>query len=75
LFDPYASKSANGSRERVKRAMRSQPFALLKKLRVNETDASVFFAVLNHKRAATRRIITYGACKTSRLPYAGFLSR
>jgi len=47
----YASKSANGSRERVERAMRSQPFALLKKLRVNETDASVFFAVLNHKRA------------------------
>ena len=47
----YASKSANGSRERVERAMRSQPFALLKKLRVNETDASVFFAVFNHKRA------------------------
>ncbi len=31
--------------------MRSQPFALLRTLRVNETDASVFFAVLNHKRA------------------------
>ena len=51
VMEAYASKSANGSRERVERAMRSQPFALLKKLRVNETDASVFFAVLNHKRA------------------------
>jgi len=51
VMTAYASKSANGRRERVERAMRSQPFALLKKLRVNETDASVFFAVLNHKRA------------------------
>lgn len=41
VMTAYASKSANGSRERVERAMRSQPFALLKKLRVNETDASV----------------------------------
>jgi integrase len=47
----YASRSAKGSRERVERSMRSQPFALLRTLRVNETDASIFFAVLNHKRA------------------------
>ncbi len=51
VMDAYAKKSVEASRRRVERAFRSEPFALLCRLRVNETDAAQFFAVLNHRRA------------------------
>ena len=51
VMEAYAKKAQPSSRPRVARAFRSQPFNLLRNLKVNETDASAFHAVLEHKRA------------------------
>jgi integrase len=51
VIDAYALKSVPTTRKRVERAFRSQPFRVLSKLKVNETDAAAFWAVLNHAKA------------------------
>ena len=51
VMDAYAAKSVETTRPRVDRAFRSEPFQVIARIRVNETDASAFWAVLNHKRA------------------------
>ena len=51
VMDAYAAKSVETTRPRVARAFRSEPFQVIARLKVNETDASAFWAVLNHKKA------------------------
>jgi integrase len=51
VMDAYAKKSQPSSRPRVERAFRSAPFKILKGIKVNETDAAMFLAVLEHKKA------------------------
>jgi integrase len=51
VMDAYAAKSVETTRPRVARAFRSEPFQVIARIKVNETDASAFWAVLNHKRA------------------------
>jgi integrase len=51
VMDAYAAKSVETTRPRVARAFRSKPFKVLARIKVNETDASAFWAVLNHKRS------------------------
>ena len=51
VMDAYARKSVVTTRRRVERAFRSEPFRVLSRLKINETDAAAFWAVLNHKKA------------------------
>jgi integrase len=51
VMDAYAQKSVVTTRPRVERAFRSKPFLLLARMKVNETDAAAFWAVLNHRKA------------------------
>jgi hypothetical protein len=51
VMDAYVLKSVPTTRPRVARAFRSEPFKVLARIKVNETDATAFWAVLNHKRA------------------------
>lgn len=51
VMEAYARKCVPSTRTRVDRAFRSDPFKILRKIKVNETDASSFFSVLNHKKA------------------------
>jgi integrase len=51
VMDAYAAKSVETTRSRVARAFRSEPFRVIARIKVNETDASAFWAVLNHKKA------------------------
>jgi integrase len=51
VMDAYVLKSVPTTRPRVARAFRSDPFQVLARIKVNETDAAAFWAVLNHKKA------------------------
>jgi hypothetical protein len=51
VMDAYSAKSVETTRPRVARAFRSEPFRVIARIKVNETDASAFWAVLNHKKA------------------------
>jgi hypothetical protein len=51
VMDAYVNKSVATTRPRVERAFRSEPFKVLGRIKVNETDPTAFWAVLNHKRA------------------------
>jgi hypothetical protein len=50
-MDAYVLKSVPTTRPRVARAFRSKPFKVLARIKVYETDAPAFWAVLNHKKA------------------------
>ena len=51
VMDAYSAKSVETTRPRVARAFRSEPYRVIARIKVNETDASAFWAVLNHKKA------------------------
>jgi hypothetical protein len=51
VMEAYAKKSQPSSQKRVARAFRSVPFKVLRGMKVNETDADAFHAVLDHKKA------------------------
>ena len=51
VMEAYAMKCVPSTRTRVDRAFRSEPFKVLRKMKVNETDAAAFFSVLNHQKA------------------------
>ena len=51
VIDAYILKAVPTTRVRLERAFGSQPFKVLTRLKVNETDASAFWAVLNHRKA------------------------
>jgi integrase len=51
VMDAYEQKSVETTRPRVERAFRSKPFLVLARLKVNETDAAAFWAVLSHRKA------------------------
>jgi integrase len=51
VMDAYVNKSVPTTRPRVARAFRSEPFKVLGRIKVNETDPTAFWAVLNHKKA------------------------
>ncbi len=51
VIDAYVNKSVPTTRPRVARAFRSEPFKVLGRIKVNETDPTGFWAVLNHKKA------------------------
>jgi hypothetical protein len=42
---------------RAWRAFRSEPFRVIARIKVSETDASAFWAVLNHKKAGTNHYL------------------
>jgi hypothetical protein len=74
-MDAYVDKSVPMTRPRVTRAFRSEPFNVLWRIKVNETDPTAFWAVSTTRRRVTRPTITCGARRTLPGACAGSSSR
>jgi hypothetical protein len=75
VMEAYAKKSQPSSQKRVARAFRSVPFKVLRGMKVNETDADAFHAVLDHKKAGNSRTTICVACRTMLGACGGCLNR
>ena len=71
VMEKYVTSGAESSKDRKERAFRSRPYVGLHKLKLIDTAAEHFFAVLDTRRPATRPIITCAACTISLCILAG----